>query len=190
MNSFPKPCEFRPAGPFVCQHYMLMFEKKKKLGLEAGLGRPQTMFVTKKKLIVEWSAIFFFIKKRIQVATWPALHCVVECTSAFTFKDHLDVTGHRTNSIGGVASVEALLRHCQRGAKTAWLFVGVPEPHYMRRGVSVSVTDELLRVTVEHRDCLWKFCDVNGGLICWDNKGSREGRVYENAHSCTVRTCV
>lgn len=136
------------------------------------------------------SRIFFFIKKRIQVATWPALHCVVECTSAFTFKDHLDVTGHRTNSIGGVASVEALLRHCQRGAKTAWLFVGVPEPHYMRRGVSVSVTDELLRVTVEHRDCLWKFCDVNGGPICWDNKGSREGRVYENAHSCTVRTCV
>lgn len=48
MNSFPKPYEFRPAGPFVCQHYMLMFEKKKKLGLE-GLGRPQMMFVTKKK---------------------------------------------------------------------------------------------------------------------------------------------
>lgn len=93
------------------------------------------------------------------------LRCTV-WLSGVTFKDHLDPVAHRASSVGGVAVVDTRLGHGERGIRSAQLSVGAPGPHDMGRGVSVSLTHQIFGVTVEHRDCTWKFGVVDGGLIC------------------------
>lgn len=104
-----------------------------------------------------------FIQQRLR---WEDNLIVLLSECGFTFQNHFDLMGDRSDNVGGIAVVEARLVHHERGSINTGLVIGALEPQDTWRWVPISFTDELFGVTTEHRDRLWKFCGINGGLIC------------------------
>lgn len=68
--------------------------------------------------------------------------------------------------VSGAAVVVPCFGHQECVPRHAGRCVGAVGPLDLRRRVTVDLTDELLGVTLEHWDYLWKLSGVDGGLIC------------------------
>lgn len=89
--------------------------------------------------------------------------------------------------IGGAAVVETCLKHDEPVSRHMRHFVWAVEPLDLWRWVTVGCTNELLRITSEHWDCLGEPCGINDGLICWDKVTMEQNEVKEYSKAMTKK---